>query len=62
MEQAARPLNLDETLVDENANAQIMLEDWSGLGRGFHVDFDDDEKVPLEPGMYLVVPVTIYMY
>lgn len=28
----------------------VDLEDWSGTGRGFHVDFDEDDTIPLNIG------------
>jgi hypothetical protein len=45
--------NNDNTLV-EDANPlkhdMIALEDWSQTGRGSHVEFRNDESVPLEQG------------
>jgi hypothetical protein len=43
----------DETLVqDENPrkNNTVLLSDWSQTGRGSHVEFSYDEKVPIEQG------------
>jgi hypothetical protein len=43
----------DETLVSEvnpRDKEVAIIEDWSQTGRGSHVEFQDDEVVPLEQG------------
>jgi hypothetical protein len=45
--------NNDETLVEDVnplKHDTIALEDWSQTGRGSHVEFSNDESVPLEQG------------
>ena len=42
-----------QTLGDDLISVQahhVTINDWSQTGRGSHVDFADDEKVPLGPG------------
>jgi hypothetical protein len=43
----------DDTLVEDVKSLKhdmIALEDWSQTGRGSHVEFRNDESVPLEQG------------
>lgn len=44
----------DKTLIDESndyyKSDRIVIDDWSQTGRGSHVDFGDDETVPLQTG------------
>lgn len=43
----------DTTLVDEKnprKGDQVIIDDWSHTGRGSHIDFGDDEIVPLKQG------------
>lgn len=42
----------DENTSNSNFTDKIIIEDWSKTGRGSHVDFERDEKVPLDPGTY----------
>jgi hypothetical protein len=47
------PSDRDETLVEDSAYERdyvTIIDDWSQTGRGSHVDFEDDESVPLEQG------------
>lgn len=47
--------NDDATLVDEIRplkDDMVAIDDWSQTGRGSHVDFKDDELVPLQQGKY----------
>jgi len=42
-----------ETLVDDTVSPdrdQIYIEDWSKMGRGSHIDFGDDETIPIVQG------------
>lgn len=45
----------DETLIDDTVSPgrdQIYIEDWSKMGRGSHIDFGDDETVPIVQGKW----------
>ncbi|KAH7405851.1 kinase-like domain-containing protein [Phaeosphaeria sp. MPI-PUGE-AT-0046c] len=45
----------DETLVDElrPCKNMVFIDDWSQTGRGSHVEFTDEEEVPLQQGTFL---------
>jgi hypothetical protein len=48
-------LPMDETLVEDTISPitnQINIEDWSQTGRGSHVDFGDQETIPIWQGKY----------
>ena len=48
-------LQADETLVEDATSSsrdQIDIEDWSQTGRGSHVDFGDEETLPIVQGRY----------
>lgn len=50
---AQLPPGEDKTLVEDNnprENDIVVIEDWSQTGRGSHVEFNDDEHVPIEQG------------
>ncbi len=40
----------DQTLFDHSDSDRVSINDWSETGRGSHVDFTDDESVPLVQG------------
>jgi hypothetical protein len=45
--------NNDDTLVEDVDPLEhdiVVLDDWSQTGRGSHVEFRNDESVPLEQG------------
>jgi hypothetical protein len=53
IQDAAQLLRSDDDTLIEDANRKndiIVIEDWSQTGRGSHVEFKDDENVPIEQG------------
>lgn len=43
----------DKTLIEDikpQRDDRAVIDDWSQLGKGSHIDFEDDEVVPLEQG------------
>ncbi|KAH6878144.1 kinase-like domain-containing protein [Alternaria rosae] len=49
-------LYADETLVEDTASSSrdlINIKDWSKLDRGSHIDFGDEETVPIVQGRFL---------
>jgi serine/threonine protein kinase len=51
---SSKPDNYRVSPVTPNSTtSQSVWEDWSGLGRGSHVDFEPNEILPLEQGRFL---------
>jgi hypothetical protein len=53
------PGDHDETLVEDSdceRDYVTIIDDWSQTGRGSHVDFEDNENVPLEQGAQISSP------
>lgn len=54
MDDKAEASREDQSLVDQSSgyyeSDRVVIDDWSQTGRGSHVDFGDDETVPLQTG------------
>jgi hypothetical protein len=62
---AQLPPGDDKTLVEDGnprENDIVVIEDWSQTGRGFHVEFKDDEHVPIEQGENYDLEKTTYAH
>lgn len=39
-----------ETRTKADKNERLVINDWTQTGRGFHVEFEYKERIPLEQG------------